>query len=164
MVTKDFGAREEEDSVAHESDDSNAHENMVTKDFGAREEEDSVAHESADSNAHESDDSNAHESDDSNAHESNDSRAHERDSESITERAFGPNILEGNVSESEDDSGAEDMLCTPCGVPLTPERDTFTLLEEAIEEFDFEVELFDWENFQEDLSDIEDMDFFQLLE
>ncbi len=164
-VTRDCFTHEDE-SDALESVNSDAHE-----DESDAHEDESDAHGSVNSDAHE-DESDAHE-DESDAHgsvnsdacEEEDSDAHgsvnsdENDSESIAERAF-----EGNVSESEDDSGAEDMLCTPYGIPLTPERDTFTLLEESIEEFDYEVEVFDWENFHEDLDGIEDMDFSQLLE
>ncbi len=150
-----YAVRVTGDCFTHEDEGSDAHE----------EEEDSDAHGSVNSDACEEEGSDAHGSVSSDAHEEEDSDAHgsissdENDSESIPERAF-----EGNVSESEDDSGAEDMLCTPYGIPLTPERDTFTLLEESIEEFDYEVEVFDWENFHEDLEGIEDMDFSQLLE
>ena len=134
-----YAVRVTGDCFTHEDEGSDAHE----------EEEDSDAHGSVSSDAHEEEDSDAHGSISSD----------ENDSESIPERAF-----EGNVSDSEDDSGAEDMLCTPYGIPLTPERDTFTLLEESIEEFDYEVEVFDWENFHEDLEGIEDMGFSELLE
>ncbi len=59
--------------------------------------------------------------------------------------------------ESDIDSGTDyDMINTPEGIPQTPQTPT-------IEDFDFEVELFDWENFQEDLDSVEDMDFSQFL-
>ena len=72
----------------------------------------------------------------------------------------GENVVE---EESDSDSGTEDMLNTPAGIPETPEPDTFAALEEAIEDFDYPVEIFDWENFQEDLDTVENMDFCRFL-
>ena len=83
----------------------------------------------------------------------------ERAVENVPER-------ENVVEEGSDyDSGTEDMLNTPAGIPETPEPelDTFAALEEAIEDFDYSVEIFDWENFQEDLDTVENMDFCQFL-
>ncbi len=116
----------------------------------------------------------------------------EADFEIITEPNFGraegnaeePNFgrVEGNVGESNfgraegnaeepnygraDDSGTEeDMLSTPEGIPRTPEPelDTFSLIEEAIEDYDYSMEIFDWENFQQDLDSVENMNFYQFL-
>ena len=106
-----------------------------------------------------------------NAEEPNFGRAEGNAEEPNFGRAEGnveePNFgrAEGNVTESDDSGTEEDMLCTPAGIPRTPEPelDTFSALEEAIEDFDYDVEIFDWENFQEDLDSVENMDFCQFL-
>ncbi len=80
----------------------------------------------------------------------------ESDFEEIVPEGFRP-IEE----ESDIDSGTEyDMINTPEGIPQTPTNDT---LEEVLEDFDYEMELFDWENFQEDLDSVEDIDFSRFL-
>ncbi len=102
----------------------------------------------------------------------------DQDDEQDVERDVGQDIeldveLDGESDSVSSDSGAEDMLCTPYGVPLTqaPDPDAFV-------EFDYEVEMQDFENFQEfdvdkefdmnefeeDLNAIKDMDFSQFLQ
>ncbi len=106
-----------------------------------------------------------------NEEESNFGRAEGNVEEPNFGRAEGnveePNFAraEGNVTENEDSGTEDDMLCTPEGIPRTPEPelDTFSALEEAIEDFDYDVEIFDWENFQADLDSVENMDFLPVL-
>ncbi len=91
------------------------------------------------------------------------------DSDSGTTEESGFEIAEENVpkgviveEEESDDSGTEyDMLNTPAGIPETPVPNTFLELE--VEDFDYEVEVFDWENFQEDIDTVQNMDFSQFL-
>ena len=101
--------------------------------------------------------------------EDSDSGEEDSDLDSGTTEELGFEIAEENVpeeviveEEESDDSGTEyDMLNTPAGIPETPEPDTFSPLEEVIE--DFQVEVFDWENFQEDIDTVQNMDFSQFL-
>ena len=70
-------------------------------------------------------------------------------------------VFQETDGEESDDSGY-DKLNTPVGIP--PDNDTcLTELERIVEDFDYEAEIFDWENFRGDLDDIEDMDFSRFL-
>jgi hypothetical protein len=78
-----------------------------------------------------------------------------------------PDAEDEETNSVSSDSGAEeDMLHTPRGVPPTPALDS-----DAFAEFDYAVQIQDFENFEEfnmrefegDLSVIESMDFSQFL-
>ena len=64
---------------------------------------------------------------------------------------------EGSMNSDTEDSGVDSVISTPEYVINTP--DMFTALEEAVEEFNFAVETFDWENFEQDIECLNNMDF-----
>ncbi len=126
----------------------------------------------------EQDDKEDVEQDDEGDVEQDDKQDDEQDDEEDDNQDVGLDIeldveLDGESDSVSLDSAAEDMLCTPYGVPLTPEPDP-----NAFVEFDYEIEMLDFENFQEfdadkefdmnkfgeDLNTIKDMDFLQFLQ
>ena len=85
----------------------------------------------------------------------------ERSPNSMEDESNLGNVFQETDGEESDDSGY-DKLNTPQGIP--PDNDTYlTELERIVEDFDYEVEIFDWENFRSDLDSIEDMDFSRFL-
>jgi hypothetical protein len=62
------------------------------------------------------------------------------------------------------DSGTESVANTSESVAnSTQETDTISAAMVVMQDFDFEVEVFDWENFERDIESIDNMDFSEFF-
>ena len=79
-----------------------------------------------------------------------------------TESTSGESNVSENTITENDASESTTTTTTTTTTTLesdTTERDPITEVAKFLDDFDYQVEIFDWENFEEDISYVEEMDF-----